>query len=281
MWAALISAVSASAALIIDKITLSRERVSLRVFLPISFILVFAFTLILVPFFGSVSWQTAMLPNVLFMAFLMIVIALAWNVLYAQSVQKEKIHEHEVIVMATPLITTLLAAVFFPEEYNRTIFILAVVASLALMASKIEKNHFDINQVSYNLFLAVVLMSAENILIRELLYFYTPVALYAVRTFFIAIFFMAYYRPRYNQVSNQHWRLIAFSSVLGVGQMIGKFYAFEQVGVIYTTLFTVLSPALVFLASWEFLHERIKPRAILSFVIIAACLIWASLIKFA
>lgn len=280
MIAALVSAVSGGANLIIDKIILTRERVTLNVFIPILFVFLFAVTFVLVPSFGQVDWQSAQLPSSLFLFLLMILIAIAWNVLYYQSIQHEKVHQHELLVMTNSLVVILLAAIFFPEEFNWRIFGLAVIASLALVVSKIERAHLKFDQTSYNLMLAVVLMSTESIIIRELLFSYTPVALYAGRTFFLAVFFFLYYRPHYRRVSLKHRWLIALSALIGMIQMVTRFFAFDQLGIIYTALVSVLAPIIVFYASWEILHERIKARVIAASLVIMICVAVASVIKF-
>ncbi|MDO8650543.1 MAG: EamA family transporter, partial [Candidatus Berkelbacteria bacterium] len=129
MISALISAVSAAGGLIVDKVTLSRRSVPLRIFIPVVFTFLFAFTLIFTPLYGYIDWSTALLPNNLFLMLLMIVIAIAWNVLAYQSLQRESVHQHEVILMTGPIVTILLAALFFQEEFNLTIFVLGLIAS--------------------------------------------------------------------------------------------------------------------------------------------------------
>lgn len=280
MLAALLSAIASATNLAVDKITLSRERVSLRVFLPIVFVFLCGLTLLLVPAYGRIDWELAFLPNALFLLFLMIVISLAWNVLFYQSIQKEEVHQHELMVMTGPIITVVLAAMFFPEEFDWRVFALALIASVALLAAKSErKRHFVLQQTSYNTFLAVVLISTEMIITRELLYYYTPVALYAIRTFFLGLFFLGYYRPRTHQVSVKHWWLILLSASIGVIQMLGRYYAFGELGVIYTTLISILGPVIAFFISWEFLHERIKFRVVLASIVILVCVAIATVLQ--
>jgi drug/metabolite transporter (DMT)-like permease len=281
MIAAIISALSASTGLIVDKFILSRERMSLRVYLPLVFILLCGFTVLLVPLFGRVDWAIALLPNSLFLFFLMILLGVAWNVLFYQNLQRERMYEHEMIAMTAPLVTILLAAVFFPEERDLRIFLLAVVASVALLLARSEKGRFTLNRQGYNLILGIILMSAENIIFRELLYSYTPVALYAVRTFFLAIFFVAYYNPRYQQVSMKHWRMIALTAFLGAAAMVARLYAFESIGVIHAMLFALLAPLVIFFASWEMLHERIRARVVIAAIIILVAVSWATVLAFA
>lgn len=278
--AALFSTLAAAGGLVVDKVTLSKKKVALSVFLPISFLFLFLFTFVLTPFFGHVAWPVATLTNSLFLLFLMVVIAVAWNALFYQSIQREKVHNHELIMMLGPIITVILAAVFYPEDFDSRIFYLAVAASLALVFSKSQREHFFVNKTSYNTLLGVVLMSTESIIIRELLYSYSPVALYAIRTFFITAFFFIYYRPDLDKLKSNTLGWIAASSLFGLVSMIGRFYAYTEVGIIYTTLIAILGPVIVFLASWEILHEKIRPRVIISALVILVCVIIATAITF-
>ncbi len=280
MLAAIISSIANAGSLITDKIALSREQISLKVFLPILFIFLFGFTLILVPMLGRFDTSVALLPSTLFLVFLMIILAVASNALYYEGVQKNKIHHHEIMMMLLPLFTVVLAAIFFPENFDLRIFGLAFVASLALIFAKGSKEHFFIDKDSYNTFLAVILMAAEAIVAKELLYSFSPVALYAIRTLFIAVFFIFYYQPRYSTVKLGHWWIIAGCAVIGVVTVIAQYYAYSSLGIIYTTLVAALAPIIVFLASWEILHEKIKPRVVIAAMVILACVVVATVLQF-
>jgi len=278
MISAFVSALTNASGLIIDKIILSRERVALKVYLPISFLFLCAFTLIVVPWLGQIDWQLASLSNAMFLVFIMLILAIGSNVLYYQTLQQDKAHHHEMLQMLTPLFTVILAAVFFPEDLNVRVLILALVASGALIYSKSNREHFLPSQTTYNALLAIVMLAAENVVIRELLYFYTPVSLYAIRTAILAVFFYLYYRPKLGKVKSRHWGMIALSSLIGAITMITRYYAFSELGLIFTMMITILAPIMVFIFSWSMLHEHIKARVIVSSVIILSCVILSTLI---
>ena len=280
MLLAFISAIASAGSVIVDKWLLTRERLSIGTMLSIGFFLVAGITLLLTPFFGAIDWDLALLPNSLFLLFIMVILAMAWNVLYYQGLQKQKVHDHELMMMLAPVLTILLAAIFYQEELDMRVFWLAIVASVTLLFAKGQKEHFFLNQNSYNTFLAVVLLSAESIVIRELLFSYTPVALYAVRTIVLAVFFMLYYRPRSSQMSIRHWWMIAGSALLGVILMLTRYYSFAETGIIYTMLVLVISPMIVYFASWEMLHEKIRPRILIAAVVILTCVTLATTIIF-
>jgi len=280
MIAALISAVANAVALVIDKIILSRERVSLRVYLPILFFFLFAIDAVLLPFLGRVEWSLAGMPQSLFLLLLMVVIAVVWNVLYYQDIQEEKLHQHEMLMMLMPLATVVMAALFFPEELDWRVFGLALAACITVFWARAERHHFTWDQATYNMLLAVILMALENIIIRELLRVYSPVALYGIRTLIIGLFFAAYFRPRYRQISNRHWKLLALSGLVGVTLMVARFYAFDKLGIVYTILLSVLAPVIAFYASWGILHERIRARVVAASLVIMACVVVATMFQF-
>jgi len=280
MIAALISAVANAAGLVIDKIILSRERVALRVYLPVLFIFLFAIDVIFLPFLGRVEWSLARIPQSLFLLILMVIIAIVWNVLYYQDIKEEKLHQHEMLTMLMPLMTVVMAALFFPEELNWRVFWLALIACVTVFWARAERHHFTWDQAAYNMILAVVLMALENVIIRELLRVYSPVALYGIRTLMIGLFFAAYFRPRYRQISNRHWKLIALSGLFAITLMIGRFYAFDRLGIVYTILLSVLAPLIAFYASWGILHERIRARVVVASLVILGCVVMATVFQF-
>jgi len=280
MLLAFISAVTSAGSVIVDKLLLTKERISINVLLTIGFILIAGITWFLTPFMGAVNWDLALLPNTLFLFFVMILLAISSNVLYYQGLQHQKVHRHELMMMLMPIVTILLAAIFYRENLDMRIFWLALTASVALLFARGQKEHFFSDRGSYDTFLAVILLSAETIVIRELLYSFTPVALYAVRTLILAIFFMFYYRPPYSRISIKHWWMIAGSALLGVILMLTRYYSFAELGIIYTMLVLIISPMIVYFVSWEMLNERIRPRVLVAAVIILTCVTLASTLMF-
>lgn len=280
MLLAFISAIASASSVIVDKVLLTRQRIPLGVLLAIGFILVSGLSLMIFPFFGRIDWDIALLPNSLFLLFLMAILALSWNVLYYQGLKKEKVHNHELMMMLAPLMTIILAAVFFPEDLDLRIFGLALIASFALLFAKGQKEHFFLDKGSYNTFLAVILLSAETIVIRELLYSYTPVALYTVRVLILAVFFMIYYRPRYSRVTIKHWWMIAGSALIGFVLMLTRYYALADLGIIYTMLILIISPMIVYFFSWELLNEKIRPRVLIAAIVVLTCVTLATFLSF-
>ena len=270
-----VAAITQAAGIIIDKVILTRRQVEIHVFIPILFLFLFLLTAILFPFLGEISDQVFK-PYYLIIFSSMLIAAATWNFFYYRGVQSQKVHEFELIIMFQPLLTILLASFFLSGERNLHLEIAALIAALALIFAHIKKTHFEISKGSAGLILAVVFMSIEIILIRIMLDVFSPVALYFVRTGILFLLFMFIYRPHLAKVANSNFLLIFMTSLLGTTQMVTKFYGFQELGVIYTSLILILAPILVYFASTIFLHERLKPRIIIAATVILGCIVYAT-----
>lgn len=274
-----IAAFAQAGGIIVDKITLTRRQVSVRVFVPAIFLFLFLLTMLFVPFLGRVSSDIFQTKYILIFC-AMIVSAIIWNIYYYRGVQTEKVHEFEMIMMLQPLLTVLLATIFLKGERNINLEIAAIIASLALIAAHLNKRHLEFSDGVWGLLLAVIFTSIEIILIKLLLDVINPVALYAVRTGILFVFFYLFYHPDLTKMSEKNVWLVLLTSAIGMTQMIMKFYGFTEYGVIYTSLILIVAPVLVYLISRIYLHEKIKARTIFATFIILIAIVYASVIGY-
>lgn len=274
---AFIAALTQASGIIVDKIALTRQRIELKIFIPILFLFLFLLTVLLFPWLGWISTDLFK-PSYLVLFFSMLLVAIIWNIFYYRGAQAEKVHKFELIVMGQPLVTILLASIFLSGERNWPLIMAAIIAGIALIVAHLRREHFEFSAESWGLVAAVVLMSVELILIDLLLKVFSPVALYAVRTGIITLFFYFYYQPHMKLVADHHYGLILASAALGVVQMVTKFYGFQQFGVVYTSLILILAPILVYIISTLWLHERLKARTIISAIVILGCIIYATMV---
>lgn len=270
-----VSAITQAGGIILDKVILTRQRVEVRVFIPVLFIFLFLMSALMLPWLGWVEWQL-FAPKYIGLFAAMIGLAVFWNIFYYRGAQAEKVHEFELIIMGQPLVTILLAGALFVGERNWYVLIAAIVAACALIFSKFTREHLTFSKEMWGLVWAVLLMSVELIVIKLLLVILSPVALYAFRTGFLALFFYFFFKPHLKVVSKTHYALVATSAALGTIQMITKFYGFETIGIVYTSLILILAPVLVYIASAILLHERIKARTIISAIVILGSIIFAT-----
>ena len=262
---------------VVDKITLSKHKVSLKVFYPLLFVFLCFFAGALLPFLGHIDLAKAFSNYYLVIFGAMIFSALIWNIFYYKGLQKEHLYEFELIITLTPLMTTFIASLLLIEERNWHIIAPAIIASLALLMAHIKKDHLAFSEYSVGILIAVLFMSLEMVLIKILLQVYSPVSLYFIRTLIIMVVFLFYFRPNVRGENFTHIGLIVLSSLAGVLQMVLKFYSFDVYGVIYTNLIMTLAPILVYLSCIFVLKEKISFRAIIAGCIILVCIVWATI----
>lgn len=263
--------------MIADKIVLSWKKVPLLRFIPLLFVYLALFSFIVNFRYGGIDWQRLYEPKYLALFGAMITIAVVWNIFYYRGLQQEDILEFELIMMLSPLVTIILAEVFLPSERNFSTFLAGVIASFALIATRFRRHHIKISKTAWQTMFAMLLLSAESILIKELLHIFSPVSLYLARTTVIALVFLIIYRPKIFAMSRSAYFLTMLSAAFGVVQMVLKFYGFAALGVVETTMILVLGPFLVYFLSPLWFKEKIYKRDILAFAVLVACILYVTI----
>jgi drug/metabolite transporter (DMT)-like permease len=277
MLAGIISTITQAFGVTLDKVILSYRKIPVKDFIPIVFFFLSLFTIPALFFKGGINWQELLTLKYIIFYFLMIIIAILWNVLYYHGVRSERVQEFELILMLNPLIVILLATFFFPMERNLQIIIAGIIASFALIFAHLKREHLVFSKAALWLIICVILMSVETILHRVLLNFISPASLYFSRTLILLIFFTLFYRPNVFGLNKTSIGLIALNGFLGAIQFVARFYGYRDAGVIITTLILTSAPILVYLAAYFYFKETIKKRMIFAGLIILACIIWATL----
>lgn len=275
----LIASFGYAGGIIADKIVLCRKRVPLLRFIPLLFVFLALFTATLLWRFGRVDWNLLLSGKYLLLTLAMIVVAVTWNIYFYRGLQQEEIHEFELIMLLSPLMTIIFAEIFFPAERSWQTFVAGIVASAALIATRFHHHHVKISRTAWQTMLAMVLMSFESILIKSLLHVLSPVTLYFMRTFIIAAVFVILYKPKLFEMSKSAFALTALSAVFGVAQMVLKFYGFESLGVIETTMILVMGPFLVYFLSLFMFKEKVYKRDFLAFAVLIGCILFVTLKK--
>jgi drug/metabolite transporter (DMT)-like permease len=209
----------------------------------------------------------------------MIAVAITWNIFYYQGVQKENLAEFELIMLLSPLATIMFAELLLPAERNLNVFLAGTISSFALIISRFRHHHVVISSVAKKTLVAMLLMSLESILIKELLASLSPVSLYFSRTLVIAIVFIALYRPKMLSLSAEAYGLTIISAMFGVVQMVLKFYGFQNLGVIETTMVLLLGPSLVYLFCYLYFKERLYKRDLVALLTIVLSILYVEFWK--
>ena len=206
----------------------------------------------------------------------MIVVASIWNVYYYRGIQKEEIHEFELIMLLSPLMTIIFAEIFLPAERDIWVFVAGIVASVALIATRFRHHHLKIGKTAWLTIMAMVLISLESIIIKEVLAVVSPVSLYFIRTTVIAIVFLILYRPKIAKISKEVYAMTIISAIFGVVQMVLKFYGFINFGVVETTMVLILGPMMVYVYSYFYFKEKLYKRDIVAAIVVVAMILWVT-----
>lgn len=274
MLSAFIASLGYAGGVVADKFVLSKYRVPVMRFVPLLFIWLAAITAVFLSRWGSVRYNLIFEWKYIVIFALMIVVAVAWNIFYYQGIQREDLHEFELIMLLSPLMTIVFATIFLPAERNWSIFIPSIIAAAALLATRFRSHHVRIGKTAWRTMLAMVLMSFESILIKELLVVFSPVTLYFIRTAVIAVIFLIMFKPKILEMPRNAFALVIISAIFGVVQMVLKFYGFQSLGVVETTMILVLGPFLVYTASSLFFKERLYKRDVFAAAVVVLCILY-------
>jgi drug/metabolite transporter (DMT)-like permease len=276
MLDAIIASLGYAGGVVTDKIILSKYKIPILRFIPLLFIWLTIITAIFVPLWGEIKIDRIISARYIILFLAMILIASVWNYYYARGLQKEEIHEFELIMLLSPLMTIIFAEIFLPAERSLGTLTAGLVASLALIITRFRRHHLKIGKTAWMTMLAMVLMSFESIIIKELLSVLSPVMLYFVRTAVISLVFIILYKPKLFEVPRDVFGLTIISAIFGVVQMVLRFYGFQNLGVIETTTILVLGPFLVYFFSFFYFKEKIFKRDVFAALVVVASILWVT-----
>jgi len=281
MLQALLAAIGVAGGDIVNKIILDHKQTSVRRFLPLLFLFLVLITGIILPFTFSLSTQ-AFQWNYIILFIVMVGVGIAWNVPFYNSIKKESLHEFELIILLSPVMTIFLAMAFLPEERNLSVFFVGILACIILFFNRYRNKELNLTVNVKRTLLAMFFIAIEAILVKKLLAVYSPPTLYFFRTLIMAVVYYFLFRPKGEQekMTGQIYGLIFVSAFFGVLQMVMKFYGFINFGVIKTTLVLLIAPVLVYFASFFYFREkRLFWRDAISAAAVLACLIYIIIVS--
>lgn len=280
MFFAFIAAIFGGSADVVNKILLSKMKMALKDYLPIVFIILAVISLFLVPMNFHFDPQAFSLKMILILI-IMIISAGIWNVLLTKSMQTEPLHEYEVIILTSPFVVVLLAAIFLPSERNLVTFIAGIISSLVLVLTRFRRHHFVVSKTAKQTMLAVLLIGVEAVCLKMLLNFYSPSLLYFIRVLILAITFSVIYKPDFSVLKKfETAKLLILASLMGTGVMVLKYYAIQNIGLILTTIILLIAPLITYIASYFYFKEKKDfGRDAICAIVISICIIASLIIK--
>ena len=123
MLSAFIAAICSAGIDTTNKFLLAKLKMPLKYYLPYIFAFLVIISGLILFFVKSPIGAGAFSFHYIFLFMLMIAAAVSWNILISESLQTEPLHEYELIILMTPLVTIILATVLLPAERNIHIFL--------------------------------------------------------------------------------------------------------------------------------------------------------------
>lgn len=281
MLQAFIAAIFGGSADVVNKVLLGKMKLGIKNYLPFVFCLLSIISFFLIPLNFSFDKSQAFSVVNITIFIIMIISAAVWNVMLAKSMETEPLHEYEVIILISPLMTVILAAIFLPSERSPIIFFAGMLASVVLVISRFRKDHFVVSRAAKRTLLAVLFIAIEAVCLKILLNFYSPPFLYFLRVIILTIIFLMIYEPDFKLLKNFNLtKILIITSLFGTGVMVLKYYAFQRIGLVPTTIILLLAPVITYIASYFYFNEKRNfDRDLICAVVITACIIFSLIFK--
>ncbi len=277
----IIGALLEATGMIIEKKTLKKKNINYKNYIVYSFLTIICVITPFLFFFWQLKPEAFQFKNILIFS-IIVIIALCANLFIFYSLKRESLSEFEPISMMQPLFVILLAfllSFFIPiysNEKNPFILILALIASIALIAAHINKKHLVLNKYIIAALIGSFLFAIELVLSKTILPYYSSWSFYFLRCLFILFISYLIYRPSFKKIDKQSHYMTWGVSLIWVIYRVILYWGYEKLGIIYTTVvLSILTPVLIFVFARIFLKEKITKRQIISAVIILICIIIA------
>jgi drug/metabolite transporter (DMT)-like permease len=277
----LLAAITQAASLILHKIGISKRSIPLSQYIPLLFLFLTIYTLLAFPLLGWINLTALAAPRNIAFIILILTSATFWNYLYFTAIKSEHVNLIENIISLSPITTIAVTWIFAPTSFDIRIAAAALLATAAMIWGYWHKHKFQFSHAAWLLLLSVLFMSIENVLVGLFLQQRTmsPVILFALRAAVMCAFFWIYYKPLTRPLKKSSITYIALIAILSTIMMLLKFYALRDSGILFTSLILILVPFIVFLASIFVLHEKIRPKQIITIIIVLLAVLYATLLQ--
>jgi drug/metabolite transporter (DMT)-like permease len=254
-----------------SKSSMKRLRINYAAFASVE--MAFIFFIGLLPFFlwGEITAEF-FTPKYLLSFAAIIIFGFLHNMFYFLALSKEDLCVIQPVAMLEPFASVALATIIFPDERNWAVFGLAVVASLALVASRIERKKFKVSKYTLTMLGYVACFAAEGIFIKIVLDTINPIALYILRVGLIAYLLLFYFKPNLKVFGEKRIASLLVVAVAVLIEFFSRYAAIESLGIVKSSLIFLLGPVLVLLGSKFYLKEKYTLKMVLADLIIVACI---------
>ncbi|MFH0912145.1 MAG: DMT family transporter [Patescibacteria group bacterium] len=243
------------------------------------FIWIIAIGLILFPWFASIQ-PAAIEPKYLWLLLAVAFLAANYNLLYYFSLEREKITAIEPFLLVSPIVTILIAGLFYASERSWHVYVAAGVAGLVLAWLHLKRHRrLKLNFSIIALVGFAVLYGLEAVVLKQLLVVYSPLAMYLVRAIITAIFLLVLERGRLVRLTPRQIPYFLLIAGAAVAASTAIYSAYREVGISLTIFILLLSPIMVYLLSALWLKEKLTWKNLLASGVIIGLVIWLAIAR--
>ncbi len=276
-----LAAVLQAGSFTLDKVVLSVRRVSFKTYTGVSFPLIFFITLIIFLIFQPPLSLSLFYGKLLWLILISIALSITTNLIFYRALDDDRLSEIQTIALLKNIPLIILASFIFTDERNFIVIFLALIASLAVISSYWEKDHFKIAKNTLPFLLCVITLSPLGAIIaKELLTVWNPISLELVRSGAIALILGPLFFRHYERVSAKAFSLLVLTNVLTSVAWILYYFSYQISGIIYTVLLFSLQPILVYFAAIVFLKESFQWKKFIAFFIILIAIVITQITSF-
>ncbi len=265
----LLSALLQASSSTIDKVILRMRRVTFQMYAGASFPLIFLVTLILFlvfrpPFSFTLFTGTAGLFFVI-----TVLITIGNNLIFYRALKTDSLGEMQMLDLVHNIPVIVLTSLFFADERNGYVIVLALIATLLIIWSHWENHHLKIAKKS-RLFLLWSITFAPLMapIAKVLLVSWHPISLELARTGAVALLLWPFFVKQVRETSPRTFTLLVITNTLSALAWILLYFSYQYFGVVYSTLLFLLHPLFVYFASLAFLKEKFQWKKLTAFIII-------------
>lgn len=278
IWIPFIGSIAEAAGTILEKKILRKHKVDYKNYTVYSFLAIVLVMLPLIYFLWNVKPEAFSAKNILIFAFVIFTSIIA-NLLSFYSLKRKNVTELEPIKLMLPLFTILLAVIIYSSERKISIVVLALIASISLVASHIKKYHLVFNKYIISALLGSLFFAIELVASKSILLYYSSFTFYFLRCLTIFLITFIIFKPKLSSIPNKTKIIVLIVGAIWVFYRVVLYCGYIAYGIVFTTILFILAPVFIFLFAKIFLKEKLEKRHIISAIIIVACVIVATVLE--
>ena len=272
----LFAAILQAASFTLDKVILSVRRVDFRMYIGMSFPLIFFITLAIFLIFRPPLSAELIYGKLFWWLIASVILAILTNLIFYKALDKDKLQEIETIGLLTAIPVILFSSFVFTDERNFFVLVPALAASAAIIWSHWKGGHLLVKKDTFS-FLLFSLISAPlgAVISKTLLETLNPISLELVRSGAIAAVLTPIFQRKIEKIPPGAGLLLILTNILTTVAWILFYFSYQRSGIIYTLLLFSLQPLLVYFAAAFFLKEKFERKKFIAFLVVLASIVIA------